>query len=352
MIAKRRPGSMPFVTVTNALVNDRRVTSALGVLIYLLSKPDDWVVRKGELRDRFGVGDHVIQGWMRQLREAGYAVLEPLKSPTGAFIGKGYLISAEPMETPDLSTDEDEGEPVAGDDPEASETVETSDAKEASSGSGQANNWPVHGQANFPSVQKLPRPLQKKDNIQKPPLSPESDFDGAPSSASMGAGASSEIEQLPADIETDWTRFQTLWPFGEGEDRAKARRRMARMSSAQRSEALRGIEGYLTWCRRNERKRANAASYLRDEKWVSIHAAAPSPQIFVRTGTPAFEAWADQWRREKKMPAGMKPFTVWHAGDDGVKREGVWKPSLFPPRATGDPAAPATGQDADQRKSA
>ena len=46
-----------FSVLPNDLMNDERLSAdALGVLVYLLSKPTDWQVRVTELRRRFDIG--------------------------------------------------------------------------------------------------------------------------------------------------------------------------------------------------------------------------------------------------------------------------------------------------------
>ncbi|MBM3641606.1 MAG: hypothetical protein FJX15_09750, partial [Alphaproteobacteria bacterium] len=46
-----------FTIVTNHIMNDRRLSAAaLGVLVYLLSLPDDWSIHSGQLQERFDVG--------------------------------------------------------------------------------------------------------------------------------------------------------------------------------------------------------------------------------------------------------------------------------------------------------
>ena len=90
---------------------------ALGVLAYLLSKPDDWTVRVSDLQKRahgkkahYGRG--AIAAIMQELRTAGYAELKPIRdAKTGIVSGTEYWIyetprPAETTEQPDFRRSE------------------------------------------------------------------------------------------------------------------------------------------------------------------------------------------------------------------------------------------------------
>lgn len=65
-----------FTTLPNELINDPRLRWAdLGLLVYLLSKPDTWSVRVDVLVKERGIGRDAVYEIMKRLREAGYARL-------------------------------------------------------------------------------------------------------------------------------------------------------------------------------------------------------------------------------------------------------------------------------------
>lgn len=69
----RRANRTTYTTLANEIVNDERLSyDALGLLTYLLSRPDDWEVNVDQLRTRKGLGKHKIYKIVGELQEAGY----------------------------------------------------------------------------------------------------------------------------------------------------------------------------------------------------------------------------------------------------------------------------------------
>ena len=82
-----------FTTLTNSLINDTRLSADdLGMLVYLLSKPNDWIVRVTELRKRFDIGRDKVYRLLRQLEQYGYVVSEQVKID-GKFAENRYVVS-------------------------------------------------------------------------------------------------------------------------------------------------------------------------------------------------------------------------------------------------------------------
>ena len=76
-----------FSVLPNDLMNDERLSAdALGVLVYLLSKPTDWQVRVTELRRRFDIGRDKVYRILGSMEQYGYLVRESVKTE-GQFAG-------------------------------------------------------------------------------------------------------------------------------------------------------------------------------------------------------------------------------------------------------------------------
>lgn len=72
----RTKRSNNFTTVPNSLLNDARLRwNDLGLLVYLLSKPDTWAVRVDALVKERGIGRDSVYESLKRLREHGYAKL-------------------------------------------------------------------------------------------------------------------------------------------------------------------------------------------------------------------------------------------------------------------------------------
>lgn len=92
-----------YTSISNTPINDTSLSAeALGVIVYLLSKPDNWVAHKSEVANRFAKNTpNKIDTIFKELREAGYAQLVPIKSINESgktvFIGSEYVFFEEPQ---------------------------------------------------------------------------------------------------------------------------------------------------------------------------------------------------------------------------------------------------------------
>jgi hypothetical protein len=69
----RRKHNGNFAIIPNALVEDKRLSiEAKGLLAYLISRPDDWVVKHGHLQRALGIGRDKLQRILRELIQTGY----------------------------------------------------------------------------------------------------------------------------------------------------------------------------------------------------------------------------------------------------------------------------------------
>lgn len=97
-IIRKARTSSPFTTVLNSVVEDKDLNAeALGVLVYLVGKPDGWRVMPTQLKNRFGCGRDRIYRIISDLIEAGYMQREQGRSDDGSFEGGNYLVSDEKM---------------------------------------------------------------------------------------------------------------------------------------------------------------------------------------------------------------------------------------------------------------
>jgi hypothetical protein len=80
----------------------RRLSAeAVGVLVYLLSKPSDWVVSIAELRKRFYMGRDRLYHIMAMLEHAGYVVRSQVRNDTSKrFCPVEYIVHDCPVGTP------------------------------------------------------------------------------------------------------------------------------------------------------------------------------------------------------------------------------------------------------------
>src|SRR3990172_3952024 len=66
----------PFVMIDRRTIENPKLSwKAKGVLAYLLSRPDDWVIRFKDLAKRAPDGGHIVRAAMKELRDAGHIQL-------------------------------------------------------------------------------------------------------------------------------------------------------------------------------------------------------------------------------------------------------------------------------------
>lgn len=103
MSIRRAPRAQSgFTHIENRIINDRRIGwAARGLLIYLLSKPDDWkvsvpalIAETGEAISR--TGRDGVYSLLHELREAGYASLDRSRE-AGKITSCHWVISEEPL---------------------------------------------------------------------------------------------------------------------------------------------------------------------------------------------------------------------------------------------------------------
>ena len=70
---KREKRKVGFTVIINTVINDHDIKDSLGLLVYILSKPDNWKVRTTEIEKRFGMATKKRRRLFNELAAAGYA---------------------------------------------------------------------------------------------------------------------------------------------------------------------------------------------------------------------------------------------------------------------------------------
>jgi hypothetical protein len=82
----RKPRANRFTLVNNELIEDRRLSfKAMAVLVYILSKPDNWQAKATELSERFNCGRDAILSALKEIEGAGYLKRVKRQSDRGFF---------------------------------------------------------------------------------------------------------------------------------------------------------------------------------------------------------------------------------------------------------------------------
>jgi hypothetical protein len=82
-----------FTMISNDLINSKELSlEEKGLLIYILSLPDDWHLYKNSLASRTGEKPGTIDRIFKSLQEKGYIVSTQVKNGTGQFKGWDHIV--------------------------------------------------------------------------------------------------------------------------------------------------------------------------------------------------------------------------------------------------------------------
>lgn len=89
----------PFVQIDKCGINDERLSwKAKGLLVYLLSKPDDWKVWVKDLVKRAKDGEKAVYSGLEELEQNGYISRMQVRKEDGTFGSMEYVVHERPIE--------------------------------------------------------------------------------------------------------------------------------------------------------------------------------------------------------------------------------------------------------------
>jgi hypothetical protein len=92
----RREVRLRFTTIDNGLIEDTRLSpEELGLMVYLLSKPNNWTARPSELMKRFDMGKDKCYRIIKDLIEKGWLVRREIRQSGGEFSSYEYIVMEE-----------------------------------------------------------------------------------------------------------------------------------------------------------------------------------------------------------------------------------------------------------------
>lgn len=98
-IFRVKKGEIPFVMVSKNIVNDSNLSAkAKGIMLYLLSKPDDWKFYETEITNNMKDGIDSIRAGIKELISAGYIVrTKRVRDDSGKLRNYEYEVYEEPQ---------------------------------------------------------------------------------------------------------------------------------------------------------------------------------------------------------------------------------------------------------------
>ncbi len=108
----RTPKKVRFTVISNAVIEDQRLTwAATGLLIYLLSKPDNWRIQPAHLIKERQLGRDGIYRLLKELETAGYMRKRQVKNHAGRMVGTDWFVFDEPQPAAPGPENPDTGKP-------------------------------------------------------------------------------------------------------------------------------------------------------------------------------------------------------------------------------------------------
>lgn len=113
MSIRRSAERRTWTTIDNRTIEDSRLSfGALGMLTYILSKPDNWTIRTADMLKRGGIKRPTYVKWLAELEAAGYASLERTQGERGRFAGTTWVVAESPSDRDTVSPNLGQGQPI------------------------------------------------------------------------------------------------------------------------------------------------------------------------------------------------------------------------------------------------
>ena len=104
-IIRRATIENKFAQIPNSVSRDDNMTwGARGLLVYLLSLPNDWVVRKTHLLKQAPDGKYKFENYFNELIKKGYLLPIEIRDSMGRFKGSSYIAYQYPFNDESLAT--------------------------------------------------------------------------------------------------------------------------------------------------------------------------------------------------------------------------------------------------------
>lgn len=97
-IVRVKPPDAPSVVIDRGTVEDARLSwAARGLLVYLLSKPEDWKLRVSDLCRLGDLGRDALHRLLKDLQDSGYVRREQSRDARGRVTGVDYTVFEVPQ---------------------------------------------------------------------------------------------------------------------------------------------------------------------------------------------------------------------------------------------------------------
>lgn len=92
IIRSKRP-DIGWTTISQTVFRADLDLKQLGLLCYLLSLPEDWVVHTSQLCTQFKIGKNTARSLVRHLRQIGFVHYQPGRRTNGRYTSPHYIVN-------------------------------------------------------------------------------------------------------------------------------------------------------------------------------------------------------------------------------------------------------------------
>lgn len=96
IIRSKKDKDNPYVMIDKKIFEYNLSHKAVGILVYLLSKPDNWVTNSKHLQNYYRIGRTAVESSLRELEDKGFLVREQLRYDDGTFGPTEYILYENP----------------------------------------------------------------------------------------------------------------------------------------------------------------------------------------------------------------------------------------------------------------
>ena len=93
MAIRRAPRPDRYYVLNHEIIDAGLSAEALGVLVYVLSRPDDWTIYPTQLATQFNCGRNRITRILKEIRDHGYAQYTKIRDKNGSFTKVEWVFS-------------------------------------------------------------------------------------------------------------------------------------------------------------------------------------------------------------------------------------------------------------------
>lgn len=312
----RRKWTIKFTTIGNVLFEDERLEAdEVGILAYLLSRPDNWEVRRPALARRWRIGRDSIKRILTSLIRHGWIVARKTRLSNGTF---HVVYEVRDEAGPELSADE----------AKAATSLVSSDAGHGESQEEDGDGVSTHNDGEKATSDPPTENPSWSAGNQPPTTGLPATAEPAPANPSWSKKESLRTDSVNTESTNAGRVFADVkagWPSDHVLSSVACEKQHADLTEAEKQAAFEGMKPYLDDCRAQSRKVCDLATYYRERRWERFAAKAATTMTSIEPHSAEYFRW-----REYKAAVGedLSVFDVMAKQGRSITVPSRWPPGI------------------------